>query len=60
MRLECLQAEAEVQGLSLTAEDLRAVQEHLERNKTALHDSRPTVTEGLEPAYRFVPDGLCS
>ena len=55
--LEWLQAEARVQGLTLTPEDLKAIQEHLEKNKTALIDSRPTMTEGLEPAYRFVAEG---
>ena len=52
--IEWLQAEARVQDLTLTPEDLKAIQEYLAKNKAALIDSRPTMAEGLEPAYMFI------
>ena len=55
VELNWLRAEAAHQGLPLTDDDLRAIQQLLERTKAALAAARPEDTDRLEPAYEFAP-----
>lgn len=56
LELDWLRAEAKRQGLQLSEDDLRFIQQRLTVTRDALARLRPTPSDGLEPPYRYTPN----